>query len=101
MSLRTMMQAGPAKANDLFARLLEASGGAVKLPWDKSPCLASGDTHRANIPNLCFATTPCGNIRVSVQAPQTGSGHCPVRAGTNYTSSPSSSSRVGSCLEVS
>ena len=43
MSLRTMMQAGPAKANDLFVRLLETSDGAVKLPWDKSPCLASDD----------------------------------------------------------
>jgi hypothetical protein len=30
MSLRTLMQAGPAKANDLFARLLETSDGAVK-----------------------------------------------------------------------
>jgi hypothetical protein len=30
MSLRTMMQAGPAKANELFARLSETSDGAVK-----------------------------------------------------------------------
>jgi hypothetical protein len=30
MSLRTVMQAGPAKANELFARLLDTSDGAVK-----------------------------------------------------------------------
>ena len=30
MSLRTLMQAGPAKANELFARLAETSDGAVK-----------------------------------------------------------------------
>jgi Hemerythrin HHE cation binding domain len=30
MSLWTLMQAGPAKANELFARLLDTSGGAVK-----------------------------------------------------------------------
>ena len=30
MSLRTAMQAGPAKANELFARLLDTSDGAVK-----------------------------------------------------------------------
>jgi hemerythrin-like domain-containing protein len=30
MSLRTLMQAGPAKVNDLFARLAETSDGAVK-----------------------------------------------------------------------
>lgn len=30
MSLRTLMQAGPAKANDLFARLAETSDGALK-----------------------------------------------------------------------
>jgi hypothetical protein len=30
MDLRTLMQAGPAKANELFARLLGTSGGAVK-----------------------------------------------------------------------
>jgi len=30
MNLRTMMQAGPAKANELFARLAETSDGAVK-----------------------------------------------------------------------
>src|SRR3981081_4368956 len=30
MTLRTLMQAGPAKANELFARLLETSDGAVK-----------------------------------------------------------------------
>ena len=30
MSLRTVMQAGPSKANDLFARLFDTSDGAVK-----------------------------------------------------------------------
>ena len=30
MSLRTLMQAGPAKANELFARLAETSDGAIK-----------------------------------------------------------------------
>jgi hemerythrin-like domain-containing protein len=30
MNLRTLMQAGPAKANDLFAKLSETSDGAVK-----------------------------------------------------------------------
>src|SRR6476619_1331434 len=30
MSLRTLMQAGPAKANELFAKLSETSDGAVK-----------------------------------------------------------------------
>ncbi|MEA2729207.1 MAG: hypothetical protein QOF70_3682 [Acetobacteraceae bacterium] len=30
MSLRTVMQAGPAKANELFARLLDTSDGAMK-----------------------------------------------------------------------
>jgi hypothetical protein len=30
MSLRTVMQAGPAKANELFAKLLDTSDGAVK-----------------------------------------------------------------------
>src|SRR3984885_8460955 len=30
MSLRTVMQAGPAKANELFAKLLDTSEGAVK-----------------------------------------------------------------------
>src|SRR5690349_13780511 len=30
MTLRTLMQAGPAKANELFARLAETSDGAVK-----------------------------------------------------------------------
>ena len=30
MSLRTVMQAGPAKVNELFARLLDTSDGAVK-----------------------------------------------------------------------
>jgi hypothetical protein len=52
-----MMQAGPAKANDLFARLLETSDGAVKLPWDKSPCLASGDTPRQH-PKLMLRYHP-------------------------------------------
>jgi len=30
MNLRTLMQVGPAKANELFARLAETSDGAVK-----------------------------------------------------------------------
>ena len=30
MSSRTIMQAGPAKANELFARLSDTSEGAVK-----------------------------------------------------------------------
>ena len=30
MSLRTVMQAGPAKANELFAKLFDTSDGAVK-----------------------------------------------------------------------
>src|SRR3978361_1763293 len=30
MNFRTLMQAGPAKANELFARLAETSDGAVK-----------------------------------------------------------------------
>ena len=30
MTLRTLMQAGPAKANDLFTRLAETSDGALK-----------------------------------------------------------------------
>ena len=30
MNLRTVMQAGPAKANELFAKLSETSDGAVK-----------------------------------------------------------------------
>ncbi len=30
MTLRTLMLAGPAKANELFARLAETSDGAVK-----------------------------------------------------------------------
>ena len=30
MTLRTLMQAGPAKANELFARLSETTDGAVK-----------------------------------------------------------------------
>ena len=30
MSFRTLMQAGPAKANELFTRLAETSEGAVK-----------------------------------------------------------------------
>jgi hypothetical protein len=40
MSLRTLMQAGPAKANDLFARLLETSDGAVtagRQPFAEDP----------------------------------------------------------------
>ncbi|MDB5381308.1 MAG: hypothetical protein JWO26_3457, partial [Rhodospirillales bacterium] len=30
MSFRTMMQSGPAKANELFSRLAETSDGALK-----------------------------------------------------------------------
>ncbi|MBV9748837.1 MAG: hypothetical protein JO157_08480, partial [Acetobacteraceae bacterium] len=30
MTLRTLMQAGPAKANELFTKLFETSDGAIK-----------------------------------------------------------------------